>query len=255
MAYILPFFWLCVFPSGKWQPSHPVVEALPFFPTNGHVLADAAALFAVTVIVVKVFRPCAFLAWALVLTHFLPCSHGFVVPTSSRLLSDTVHALHYVALIDIPVILIYILASPRASFLSNTSFSHVWRLFKVPHRSNLTHFFTDFVVHLQGCFVRNFVPLLCIAFLPASSAMQKTIIHGLGGACKWAMLGKYSFNAFSRGFVDVFLWGVLCSTLPTWDATTGEFTGYFTLLCYVALAAVIEVCSRCLIIFAASLIP
>jgi hypothetical protein len=147
MAYILPFFWLCVFPSGKWQPSHPVVQALPFFPANGHVLADAAALFAVTATVVKVFRPCAFLLWALVLTHFLPCSCGFLVPTSSRLLSDTVQALHYVALIDIPVILIYILASPRASFLSNTSFSHVWRLFKVPYRPHPTYFFTDVVVH------------------------------------------------------------------------------------------------------------
>jgi hypothetical protein len=92
----------------------------------------------------------------------------------------------------------------------------------------------------QGCFVRNFVPLLCIAFLPASSPLHRTIIHGLGGACKWAMLGNYSFHAFSRGFVDVFLWGVLCSTLPTWNAS-GEFTGYLSLVVYVASAAAIEV--------------
>ena len=49
---------------------------------------------------------------------------------------------------------------------------------------------------MQGCFVRNFVPLICIAFLPSSSPLQQCIIHGLGGGCKWAMLGKYSFNAF-----------------------------------------------------------
>ncbi len=97
---------------------------------------------------------------------------------------------------------------------------------------------------MQGCFVRNFVPLICIAFLPASSPLQQCIIHGIGGGCKWAMLGKYSFNAFSRGFVDVFLWGVLCSVLPTWDRSTAEFTGYSTLFTYVALAAVIEVRMR-----------
>ncbi len=131
MAYILPVWWLCVFPSGKWQPTHPVVQALPFFQADGHMLADIAALFAVTAIIVKFFKPCAFLFWALALAHFFPCNCGLVVPSSSRLLSDTVQALHYVALIDIPVILIYILLSPRASFLSRTSFSNVWRLVKV----------------------------------------------------------------------------------------------------------------------------
>jgi hypothetical protein len=54
------------------------------------------------------------------------------------------------------------------------------------------------------------------------------------------MLGKYSFHAFSRGFVDVFLWGVLCSTLPTWNSS-GEFTGYFSLVVYLVSAAAIEV--------------
>ena len=91
--------------------------------------------------------------------------------------------------------------------------------------------------------MRNFLPLLCIAFFPASSALQQTIIHGLGGACKWAMLGNYTFHAFSRGFVDVFLWGVLCATMPTWDRNTGEFTGYVNFFSYISVAAVIEV--RC----------
>ncbi len=89
--------------------------------------------------------------------------------------------------------------------------------------------------------MRNFLPLLCIAFFPASSAMLQTIVHGLGGACKWAMLGNYTFHAFCRGFVDVFLWGVLCATMPTWDKNTGEFTGYANLFLYISLAAVIEV--------------
>jgi hypothetical protein len=131
MAYLLPVFFVCVFPHGKWQPAHPIVQALPFFPSDGHVVADMVALSAVTAVVIKMFRPCAFLAWALVLTHFLPCKCGFVVPPSSTLLSSTVHALHYVALIDIPVIILYIIASPRAPFLSHTSFSQMWRLVKV----------------------------------------------------------------------------------------------------------------------------
>jgi hypothetical protein len=88
------------------------------------------AMCAVTAVVVKMFRPCAFLAWALILTHFLPCKCGFVVPPPSTLLSSTVQALHYVALIDVPVIMVYIVASPRASFLSQTSFSQMWRLVK-----------------------------------------------------------------------------------------------------------------------------
>jgi hypothetical protein len=80
--------------------------------------------------------------------------------------------------------------------------------------------------------------------MPAATPLQRTILHALGGACKWAILGKYSFNAFSRGFVDVFLWGVLCSTLPTWHAATAEFTGYPTLLIYMLAAALIEVSLR-----------
>jgi hypothetical protein len=92
--------------------------------------------------------------------------------------------------------------------------------------------------------VRNFVPLMCIAFLPAASPLHRTLLHGFGGACKWAMLGKYTFNSFCRGFIDVFLWGVLCATLPTWDKSTGAFTGYFTLLTYVAFAAAIEASVR-----------
>ncbi len=138
MACMLPFFFLGVFPSSKWQPTHALVQALqalPFFPADRHIVADAAALFAVAAVVVKVYRPCAFLAWALVLTHFLPFKSAFVVPPAARLLSDTVQALHYVALIDIPVILIYIVASPRASFLSRTSFPQMWRLFKVLHHT------------------------------------------------------------------------------------------------------------------------
>ncbi len=77
--------------------------------------------------------------------------------------------------------------------------------------------------------------------MPAATPLQRTILHALGGACKWAILGKYSFNAFSRGFVDVFLWGVLCSTLPTWHSSTAAFTGYPTLLIYMLAAALIEV--------------
>ena len=92
---------------------------------------------------------------------------------------------------------------------------------------------------IKGCFVRNFVPCICIAFLPSASPLLQTIIGGLGGACKFAILGKYTFNAFSRGFIDVFLWGVLCRTLPTWS--NGAFTGYSTLFVYVAAAVVIEV--------------
>ena len=92
---------------------------------------------------------------------------------------------------------------------------------------------------IKGCFVRNFVPCICIAFLPSASPLLQTIINGLGGACKFAILGKYTFNAFSRGFIDVFLWGVLCRTLPTWS--NGTFTGYTTLFVYIAAAVVIEV--------------
>jgi hypothetical protein len=132
MAYLLPVFFVCVFPHGKWQPEHPILQALPLFPSGGHVVADLVALITVAAVVVKMFRPCAFLAWALVLTHFLPCKCGFVVPPSATLLSATLHALHYVALIDVPVIILYILASPRASFLSRTSFPQMWRLVKVP---------------------------------------------------------------------------------------------------------------------------
>lgn len=222
MAYILPPFFLCVFPSAAWQPLHPIVQALPFFPASGHLLADAAALLAVTAVVVKTFKPLTFLAWILLLTHFLPNKCGFAVPSSARLLSDTVQALHYVVLIDLPVIMAYVVASPKLAFLTPTAFNNIWRMF-------------------QGCFVRNFVPLICIAFMPAATPLQITLLNGLGGACKWAMLGKYSFNSFSRGFVDVFLWGVLCATLPTWDRTTGAFTGYLSLLTYIVAAAAIEI--------------
>ena len=220
MAYMLPAFYLCVFPSNKWAPPHPLLQALPFIPAEGHKLADAVALLAAVAVVVKMFKPCAFLAWALVLTHFLPCKCGFVVPSSSHILSSTLHSLHFVAFIDLPVIMLCIFASASSSILTRTTMKQVWPL-------------------LKGCFVRNFVPCLCIAFLPSASPLLKATINGLGGACKFAVLGKYTFHAFSRGFVDVFLWGILCYTLPTWQS--GAFTGYPTLLAYLAAAVVIEV--------------
>jgi hypothetical protein len=134
MAYMLLAFYLCVFPSGKWLPEHPIVQALPFFPSDGHLLADAAAMTAVTGVVLKMFKPCTFLAWALLLTHFLPEKCGFAVPSSARLLSDVVQALHYVALIDVPVIIVYIVASPRLSFLAPVKISKTWRLLQVSYQ-------------------------------------------------------------------------------------------------------------------------